>query len=94
MDDLTREFLQESTENLDRLDQDFVKWEREPSNLALVESVFRASHTIRGTCGFLGFAQLESAAPWAKTCSAGCARVGENVRRAEGTDCQVQVLSA
>ena len=30
MDELTREFLLESYENLDRLDQEFVKLETEP----------------------------------------------------------------
>jgi HPt (histidine-containing phosphotransfer) domain-containing protein len=62
MDDLTKEFLQESSENLDRLDQDFVKWEKEPSNLELVKSIFRAIQTIKGTCGFLGFRKLEALA--------------------------------
>ena len=62
MDDLTKEFLQESSENLDRLDQDFVKLESDPGNPELVKSIFRTIHTIKGTCGFLGFTQLESVA--------------------------------
>ena len=62
MDDLTKQFLQESSENLDRLDQDFVKLESDPGNPELVKSIFRTIHTIKGTCGFLGFTQLESVA--------------------------------
>jgi two-component system, chemotaxis family, sensor kinase CheA len=62
MDDLTKEFLQESNENLDRLDQDFVKLESDPSDLELLKSIFRAIHTIKGTCGFLGFSKLEALA--------------------------------
>jgi len=62
MDDLTREFLLESYENLDRLDQDFVKLETEPGNLELLKSIFRTIHTIKGTCGFLGFSKLETLA--------------------------------
>jgi two-component system, chemotaxis family, sensor kinase CheA len=62
MDDLTKEFLQESSENLDRLDLDFVKLESDPGNPELVKSIFRTIHTIKGTCGFLGFTQLESVA--------------------------------
>ncbi len=62
MDDLTKEFLQESSENLDRLDQDFVKLESDPGNPELVKSIFRTIHTIKGTCGFLGVTQLESVA--------------------------------
>jgi len=62
MDDLTREFLLESYENLDRLDQEFVKLETDPGNLELLKSIFRTIHTIKGTCGFLGFAKLETLA--------------------------------
>jgi len=60
MDDLIKDFLQESRENLDRLDQEFVKLESDPSNLELLKSIFRTIHTIKGTCGFLGFAKLEA----------------------------------
>ncbi len=62
MDSLIIEFLQECTENLDRLDQDFVKLESNPSNLELLQSIFRTIHTIKGTCGFWGFTQLEAVA--------------------------------
>lgn len=60
MDELIKDFLQESTENLDRLDQDFVKLESEPDNPELLKSIFRTIHTIKGTCGFLGFTKLEA----------------------------------
>lgn len=69
MDELTREFLLESYENLDRLDQEFVKLETEPANLELLKSIFRTIHTIKGTCGFLGFGKLESLAHAGQTCS-------------------------
>lgn len=60
MDDVTKEFLVESNENLDRLDRDFVQLEKNPTDKQLLASIFRAIHTIKGTCGFLGFAKLES----------------------------------
>jgi len=47
MDDLIREFLLESYENLDRLDQEFVKLETEPTNLKLLKGIFRTIHTIK-----------------------------------------------
>ena len=59
MDDLVKEFLVESYENLDRLDRDFVELEKNPSREVL-GSIFRAVHTIKGTCGFLGYSKLES----------------------------------
>lgn len=60
MDDVTKEFLVESNENLDRLDRDFVQLEKNPTDKNLLASIFRAIHTVKGTCGFLGFAKLES----------------------------------
>jgi len=58
-DDLIREFLIESHEGLDRLDQDLVDLEKDPRNRDTLARVFRAIHTIKGTCGFLGFGKLE-----------------------------------
>jgi two-component system chemotaxis sensor kinase CheA len=60
MDDIVREFLVESHEGLDQLDQDFVELEQNPGDKALLDNIFRCIHTIKGTCGFLGFAKLES----------------------------------
>ncbi len=56
------EFLVESNENLDRLDQDLVALETDPSNKERISSIFRTIHTIKGTCGFLGFTRLEAVA--------------------------------
>jgi two-component system chemotaxis sensor kinase CheA len=61
MDDVVKDFLVESYENLDRMDRDFVELEKNPSKETL-GSIFRAVHTIKGTCGFLGFSKLESVA--------------------------------
>jgi two-component system, chemotaxis family, sensor kinase CheA len=62
MDEIIKDFLIESAENLDRLDQDLVKLEGAPSSTELLAGVFRTIHTIKGTCGFLGFARLEKLA--------------------------------
>ncbi|MEQ1565094.1 MAG: chemotaxis protein CheA [Myxococcota bacterium] len=59
MDEVIQEFLVESYENLDRLDQEFVQLEQEPGRLDLLSSIFRTIHTIKGTCGFLGLSRLE-----------------------------------
>jgi two-component system, chemotaxis family, sensor kinase CheA len=60
--DVIREFLIESNESLARLDQEFVELEKRPQDPQLLASIFRSIHTIKGTCGFLGFATLESVA--------------------------------
>ena len=59
-DDIVKEFLVESYENLDRLDRDLVELEKDPSNREILASIFRTIHTIKGTSGFLGFGKLES----------------------------------
>ena len=68
MDDLIQEFLVESIENLDRLDSELVKLESDPSSHELLSSIFRTIHTIKGSCGFLGFGKLEKVAHAAKIC--------------------------
>jgi two-component system chemotaxis sensor kinase CheA len=62
MDEIVQEFLVESSENLDQLDQDLLVLERDPQNRETLSSVFRTIHTIKGTCGFLGFSRLEALA--------------------------------
>src|SRR5271169_1419748 len=62
LDDLTKEFLVESNENLDQLDRDLVALETDPTSHELLSRIFRAIHTIKGTTGFLGFSRLESVA--------------------------------
>jgi two-component system chemotaxis sensor kinase CheA len=59
-DDLMREFLTESRENLHQLDRDFVELEKNPRDPHLLGAIFRAVHTIKGTAGFLGLVKLES----------------------------------
>ena len=60
--DIVREFLLESNENLGRLDQEIVELEQRPKDADLLASIFRTIHTIKGTCGFLGFTLLEGIA--------------------------------
>lgn len=62
MDDIIKEFLVESQENLDKLDRDLLVLERDPGNGKCIDRIFRALHTIKGTCGFLGFHRLEQIA--------------------------------
>ncbi len=60
MDELLQEFLVESYEGLDQLDEDFVALEEAPDDRDRLASVFRTMHTIKGTCGFLGLGTLEA----------------------------------
>jgi len=62
MDDLLREFLTETSENMGQLDVQLVQLEQNPNNPELLSSIFRLVHTIKGTCGFLGLPRLEKVA--------------------------------
>ncbi len=62
MDDLTREFLIESQEGLDRMERCLTELEERPRDAALLGEIFRSVHTIKGTTGFLGFKRLEKLA--------------------------------
>ncbi len=52
---LVQEYLVESEELLQRMDQDMVALESAPEDADLLNRIFRALHTIKGTSGFLGF---------------------------------------
>src|SRR5271156_999107 len=60
--EIVKDFLVESYENLDRLDRDLVGLEKTPHDPDALAGVFRTIHTIKGTCGFLGFNKLEKVA--------------------------------
>lgn len=48
-DDIVREFLLESNENLDSLDRELVSLEKDPKDRDTLSSIFRTIHTIKGT---------------------------------------------
>ena len=108
-DDIVREFLVESSENLDLLDRELINLEKDPGNRGTLASIFRTIHTIKGTCGFLGFTKLESVAhvgenlltsAWRLGLSGGIESHGWRVREAsmadfaEGLPQQSQTLRA
>jgi two-component system chemotaxis sensor kinase CheA len=67
MDDLLREFLTETTESLDVVDVELVRFEQDPNNAKILDNIFRLVHTIKGTCGFLGLPRLATLAHSAET---------------------------
>src|SRR6185312_1858930 len=67
MDDLLREFLTETNESLDTVDNQLVRFEQDPNNAKVLDNIFRLVHTIKGTCGFLGLPRLGALAHAAET---------------------------
>lgn len=62
MDEVVQAFLEESDENLQQMEQELLQLEQRPEDRQLVGNMFRTVHTIKGTCGFLGFGRLEKLA--------------------------------
>jgi two-component system chemotaxis sensor kinase CheA len=60
--ELTREFIAESQEGLERMELCLTELEKRPNDGELVAEIFRTVHTIKGTTGFLGFSRLQTLA--------------------------------
>jgi two-component system, chemotaxis family, sensor kinase CheA len=59
MDELLGEFITETNEFLETVDNQLVVFEADPTDSATLNSIFRLVHTIKGTCGFLGLPRLQ-----------------------------------
>src|SRR6516225_4964514 len=62
MNEVIREFLLETHENLAQLDLDLITLEKEPKERETLARVFRTLHTVKGTAGFLGLMKLQAVA--------------------------------
>ncbi len=58
MDEILQDFIIETSEILEGLDEKFVELEKDQFNKDLINEIFRAVHTIKGAAGFLGFSQI------------------------------------
>jgi two-component system chemotaxis sensor kinase CheA len=58
MDECIPDFLIETAEALATLDDDLVRLEAAPDDKALIGSIFRTFHSIKGASGFLGLSRL------------------------------------
>ncbi|MBK1656618.1 hybrid sensor histidine kinase/response regulator [Paracraurococcus ruber] len=62
MEDFVQDFVAETVEALGALDNDLLRLEVGAAEPDLVPRIFRAVHTIKGTCGFLGLNRLRRVA--------------------------------
>ncbi|MES4786945.1 MAG: chemotaxis protein CheA, partial [Nitrospiraceae bacterium] len=58
LEEIRNEFLVESKEMLEQLDQQFVTLESDPNNTELLNEIFRVLHSMKGSAGFLGFTRM------------------------------------
>lgn len=67
MDDLLGDFLDETREHLQALDNYLIAFENNPANTQTLHAMFRLLHTIKGTSGFFGLPQMEKLAHGGET---------------------------
>lgn len=60
MKEIVDSFIVETKELLEKLDLDLVELERNSSDVDLLNQIFRAFHTVKGTSGFLGLEKLQA----------------------------------
>jgi two-component system chemotaxis sensor kinase CheA len=88
MDEMLNEFLAESAEQIEAASAQIVAFERNPADAALISSIFRLVHTIKGTCGFLGLSRLQ------KLTHAAESLIGQLREGAEATPAVVSAILA
>lgn len=71
-------FVWESREHLDLLEPALLRLQREPGNAELINSIFRAAHSIKGGAGFFGLSRI-------RELSHGLEHVMTRVREGEAT---------
>ena len=60
--ELIRDFVSESREHLENIEQQVLVLDRNPSDMEAIHSVFRSFHTIKGLAGFLAFEVIQTLA--------------------------------
>lgn len=60
--EILREFLLETNENLALLDSDLITLEKNPTDKSTLAQVFRTLHSVKGTAGFIGLVKLQAVA--------------------------------
>src|SRR5580658_3961532 len=93
MNEVIREFLIETNENLAQLDIDLVTLEKDPTERETLARVFRTLHTVKGTAGFLGLQKLQAVAHAAENLL-GKLREGKLVFNAEIASALLTVVDA
>ncbi|MBN1141886.1 MAG: chemotaxis protein CheA [Deltaproteobacteria bacterium] len=57
--EMVTNFVQESDELLQRIEQGLLKWSENPAEAGNIQEVFRDVHSIKGNSGFFGFKDME-----------------------------------
>ena len=58
MQEIVNDFIQEALELLESLNENFIELEKNPEDKEILNTIFRAAHTVKGSAGFLGFQNI------------------------------------
>jgi two-component system, chemotaxis family, sensor kinase CheA len=61
-EELLEKYLAEAEESLSEIDGALIQLEKTPSDLPLIQSIFRAMHSLKGNSAFFGFVQIKALA--------------------------------
>ncbi|HHX59604.1 MAG TPA: chemotaxis protein CheA [Epulopiscium sp.] len=53
-------FIEESQDNLQRLNENLLKLEKDPEDLGILNEIFRIAHTLKGMSGTMGFTKIQN----------------------------------
>src|ERR1700755_269685 len=59
MDELINDFIAETRDMLQAVDEEIVAWEANPTDRERLDEIFRFVHTVKGNCGFFDLPRLE-----------------------------------
>ena len=62
IEEILQDFLNESNEIIEQLDKSLILLEKEPTNTALLDQIFRSWHTLKSNTAFLGFSNISNIA--------------------------------
>ncbi len=65
--EMVKQFVVDSNELLDSLEQDLLVMEKDPNNQELIENVFRNLHSLKGNAGFLNYTDINQICHKAET---------------------------
>jgi two-component system, chemotaxis family, sensor kinase CheA len=65
--EMEKQFVVDSTELLDSLEQDLLNLEKEPDNKEIIENAFRTLHSLKGNAGFFNYTDINQICHKAET---------------------------
>jgi len=89
--EMIKQFVVDSTELLDSLEQDLLTLEKDPGNIDLIQNAFRTLHSLKGNAGFFNYGDINQICHRAET-FLDLARTGKTIPGSSQISLILQVL--